>query len=609
MPNFMVCLKYWPAVPSEKMLKLPFTRKTCYTDLMSRNSIISQGMADLLDSVYNPMLVIDQDGVVVVCNRAAEKMLRVPRKNFLGKPLTAVLETSRLHTILKTGKTESVQKIVISGKTYISNRSPVTIDGEILGAVAVLQDISELELISTELEYTRKLTSELTAIIESSFDGIYVTDGNAKTIRVNKSYERITGIKREELLGRTMYELVDEGYFNESVTLRVLASGQPESIVQEIKTGKTVMVTGTPITDENDDIHTVVTNVRDVTELHRLQRELKTMESLQTHYREKLQRLKDVSGSGYIIQSKKMWDVYDLAMRLAQVDSTVLIQGESGVGKEVVANLIHSGSTRKDKPFLKISCAAIPENLLESELFGYAPGAFTGAHKNGKPGLFEMSHQGTLLLDEMGEMPLGLQAKLLRVVQEKQCVRIGSSQPVSVDVRILAATNRDIEAMVHKKEFRKDLFFRLNVVPVHVPPLRERKEAIVSFILHFLDRYNKKYDFKKQIDSRAMDIFYNYSWPGNVRELENLVERVVVVTPGHIISSDNLPSGMKETARTVPDTVFQNTSLKAALANLEKTILTQVLSEHKSTRKAARILCVDQSTVVRKAKRYQIPLS
>jgi PAS domain S-box-containing protein len=576
---------------------------------MSRNSIISQGMADLLDSVYNPMLVIDQDGVVVVCNRAAEKMLRVPRKNFLGKPLTAVLETSRLHTILKTGKTESVQKIVISGKTYISNRSPVTIDGEILGAVAVLQDISELELISTELEYTRKLTSELTAIIESSFDGIYVTDGNAKTIRVNKSYERITGIKREELLGRTMYELVDEGYFNESVTLRVLASGQPESIVQEIKTGKTVMVTGTPITDENDDIHTVVTNVRDVTELHRLQRELKTMESLQTHYREKLQRLKDVSGSGYIIQSKKMWDVYDLAMRLAQVDSTVLIQGESGVGKEVVANLIHSGSTRKDKPFLKISCAAIPENLLESELFGYAPGAFTGAHKNGKPGLFEMSHQGTLLLDEMGEMPLGLQAKLLRVVQEKQCVRIGSSQPVSVDVRILAATNRDIEAMVHKKEFRKDLFFRLNVVPVHVPPLRERKEAIVSFILHFLDRYNKKYDFKKQIDSRAMDIFYNYSWPGNVRELENLVERVVVVTPGHIISSDNLPSGMKETARTVPDTVFQNTSLKAALANLEKTILTQVLSEHKSTRKAARILCVDQSTVVRKAKRYQIPLS
>ncbi|MBU0971223.1 MAG: sigma 54-interacting transcriptional regulator, partial [Proteobacteria bacterium] len=480
---------------------------------------------------------------------------------------------------------------------------------EILGAVAVLQDISELELISTELEYTRKLTSELTAIIESSFDGIYVTDGNAKTIRVNRAYERITGIKREELLGRTMYELVDEGYFNESVTLRVLDTGQPESIVQEIKTGKTVMVTGTPITDENDDIHLVVTNVRDVTELHRLQRELKTMESLQTHYREKLQRLKDVSGSGYIIQSKKMGDVYDLAMRLAQVDSTVLIQGESGVGKEVVANLIHSGSTRKDKPFLKISCAAIPENLLESELFGYAPGAFTGAHKNGKPGLFEMSHQGTLLLDEMGEMPLGLQAKLLRVVQEKQCVRIGSSRPVTVDVRILAATNRDIEAMVHKKEFRKDLFFRLNVVPVHVPPLRERKEAIVSFILHFLDRYNKKYDFKKQIDSGAMEIFYNYSWPGNVRELENLVERVVVVTPGQIITSDNLPSGMKEITEKYPDPVFQHESLKAALANHEKAILTQVLYEHKSTRKAARILGVDQSTVVRKAKRYQIPLS
>lgn len=577
---------------------------------MDWTPIKSEEMTALLDSIYNPMIVIDDAGIIVVCNRAAERIISQPRETLLGQPVTSVLATSRLYTIVKTGKTESVKKITIGGKTYISNRTPVVIGEKIVGAVAVLQDISELELISSELDHTRRLSSELTAIIESSFDGIYVTDGNAKTIRVNQAYERITGIKAGEVVGRTMHDLVAERFFNQSVTLKVLESGRSESIVQKVRTGKTVMVTGTPFVDDTGRISLVVTNVRDVTELHRLQRELKTMESLQTRYREELQRLKGAAAgtSRYIIQSKKMTDVYELAMRLAQVDSTVLIQGESGVGKEVVADMIHTNSSRKDKAFLKISCAAIPEHLLESELFGYSPGAFTGASKKGKAGLFEMANQGTLLLDEIGEMPLSLQAKLLRVVQEKQCLRIGSSEPVDVDVRIIAATNRDLEAMVNRKTFRKDLFFRLNVVPLHVPPLRERKEAIVSFVRHFLERCNKKYGFSKQIDSNAMDMFYNYSWPGNVRELENLVERVVVVTPGDMIGLENLPSHMGSQICRDPGSLLTHGSLKASLAEIEKSIIKEVLLEHRSTRKAARILGVDQSTVVRKAKRYQIDL-
>ncbi len=573
---------------------------------MTQTLKISRELTALIDSMYNPVLVIDKSGCLIACNISAEKIIAHPREAVLGRPLISILDKSRLHNILKTGKTESVQKIAIGGKTFISNRTPVKIGEEIVGAMAVLQDISELEHISSELSATRSLSQELTAIIESSFDGIYVTDGSAKTIRVNKAYERITGLKRDELLGRNMHELVKEGFFNESVSLKVLSTRQPESLIQQVRSGKTVMVTGTPVFDENGEISLVVTNVRDVTELHSLQKKLKAMETLQNRYLEELTRLKTQTGGDgkYIIISKKMADVHALALRLAKVDSTVLIQGESGVGKEVVADMIHSASPRRDHPLMKISCAAIPEHLLESELFGYSEGAFTGAKKSGRPGLFEMADKGTLLLDEIGEMPLGLQAKLLRVVQEKQCLRIGGSDPVSVDVRILAATNRNLKTMVAKKEFRKDLFFRLNVVPVHIPPLRERKEAIAGFVQHFLKRLNKKYGYDKTFSPKAMDCLYDYDWPGNVRELENLIERVVVVTPGREITPESLPARIAETIHSTHLQKYHYTSLRAAMDEFEKKIISQVLAEQGSTRKAARVLGVNQSTIVRKAGRY-----
>ena len=569
---------------------------------------ISSEITALINSMHNPVLVIDREGILIGINEAAERIIARPGHELLGRPLVSILEKSRLHTILKTGKAEAVQKIAIGGKTYISNRTPVRLNGEIVGAMAVLQDVSELEDISSELKATRDLSHELTAIIESSFDGIYVTDGDAKTLRVNKAYERITGLCRKELIGRTMYDLVAEGVFNESVTIKVLASRHAESLIQQSRSGKTYMVTGTPVFDESGGISLVVTNVRDVTELQQLQKQLKNMETLQHQYLEALSQLKNYTGGHdkYILISKKMADVHALVLRLARVDSTVLIQGESGVGKEVVADMIHSASPRKKAPFMKISCAAIPENLLESELFGYRPGAFTGAKKEGRPGLFEMADKGTLLLDEIGEMPLGLQAKLLRVVQEKQCVRLGSSDPICVDVRILAATNRDLEKMVAKKEFRKDLFFRLNVVPVHIPPLRERKEAIAGFVQYFLKQLNKKYGYEKFFSPRAMDCLYGYGWPGNVRELENLIERVVVVTPGREIHVENLPDSMFRPGPSTPRPQYAHTSLKAAMDDFEKKIIAQVLADQGSTRKAAAVLGVNQSTIVRKAARHGI---
>nr|WP_320191254.1 sigma 54-interacting transcriptional regulator [uncultured Desulfobacter sp.] len=575
---------------------------------MTSSLTISPKMTALIDSMHNPVFVIDESGSLAWCNRPGEQIIGQSRIELLGRQLTDILKKSMLHNILKTGKSESVQKIAIGGKTYVSNRTPILMGKKIVGAMAVLQDISELEHISTELTATRNLSNELTAIIESSFDGIYVTDGEARTIRLNKAYEKLTGLRREELLGRTMHDLVAEGFFNESVTLKVLASRQPESLIQQVRSGKTYMVTGTPVFDKSGEISLVVTNVRDVTELHSLQRRMKNMETLQTQYLAELTRLKNQAqaDSKHIIISKKMLDVHALALRLGKVDSTVLIQGESGVGKEVVADIIHSASPRKDKPMMKISCAAIPEQLLESELFGYAEGAFTGAKRSGRAGLFEMADKGTLLLDEIGEMPLGLQAKLLRVVQDKQCARIGSSEPVIVDVRILAATNRDLKQMVTRKEFRKDLFFRLNVVPVHIPPLRERKEAIPGFVQHFLKQLNEKYGYDKYFSPRAMDCLCDYNWPGNVRELENLIERVVVVTHDREISLDSLPASLTQARLSTSYSEYNNTTLRSAMDEFERTIISQVLAEQGSTRKAAQVLGVNQSTICRKAARYGI---
>ena len=404
---------------------------------------------------------------------------------------------------------------------------------------------------------------------------------------LNKAYEKLTGLRREELLGRTMHDLVAEGFFNESVTLKVLASRQPESLLQQVRSGKTYMVTGTPVFDKSGEISLVVTNVRDVTELHSLQRRMKNMESLQTQYLAELARLKNQAQADdkHIVISKKMMDVHALDLRLGKVDSTVLIQGESGVGKEVVADIIHSASPRKEKPMMKISCAAIPSSCWNPSCSDTPKGRSPGPNDRGGPDCLRWRTKAPVLLDEIGEMPLGLQAKLLRVVQDKQCVRIGSSKPVIVDVRILAATNRDLTQMVARKEFRQDLFFRLNVVPVHIPPLRERKEAIPGFVQHFLKLLNDKYGYDKYFSPRAMDCLCDYDWPGNVRELKNLIERVVVVTHDREISLESLPARMTQ-ARIAPrPSQYTHTSLKAAMDEFERTIIAQVLAEQGSTRK------------------------
>ncbi len=320
---------------------------------------------------------------------------------------------------------------------------------------------------------------------------------------------------------------------------------------------------------------------------------------------EENQYIKLANFKKFIIHSEKMHELMKMVIHIATVDTTVLIQGESGVGKELIADILHSCSKRKNGPFVKINCAAIPANLLESELFGYEPGAFTGASKTGKAGMFELANGGVLFLDEIGDMPWDLQVKLLRAIQEMEITRVGGTQPIKIDLRILAGTNCCLQEAVVSERFRKDLYYRLNVVPIFVPPLRERPEDILALVQHFLEVYNHKHHMHKRLANDALHLFKQYNWPGNVRELENVIERLVVTTQHDIIGISDL-SAWSELIIFQEDVESELIPLHKAIENTERRMLQKAFSLHNSTYAVARALGVSQPTIVRKAAKYGI---
>ncbi|TEB10553.1 sigma-54 interaction domain-containing protein [Pelotomaculum propionicicum] len=428
-----------------------------------------------------------------------------------------------------------------------------------------------------EISEARRVASELEQVIEASHDGIFITDGKGDVLMVNSAWERICGMSREYVVGKNAQrDLVDKGFYNESAAYKALKEKKEVTIMLRMtggdKSGQKIMATGIPVLDERGEVKRVVVNVRDITEIVNLRDQLEESQQLNVKYAAELEqmRIKKLKNSNIIARSPKTRRVLEMATRVAKVDSTVLITGESGVGKEVIANTIHCLSQRSDGPMIKINCGAIPENLLESELFGYEPGAFTGASKQGKPGMFELAERGTLFLDEVGELSLNLQVKLLRVLQHHEVSRVGGLKPIPVDARIIAATNKDLMEMVKLERFRDDLYYRLNVVSIDVPPLRERKEDIPLLSVYFLDKINKKYNFNKYFSSEVIDRFLEYSWPGNIRELENVIERMVVMTDDKEITTQHLPLTIRNNAHSVVNVIFpEQTSLKSAVDELE----------------------------------------
>jgi transcriptional regulator with PAS, ATPase and Fis domain len=355
--------------------------------------------------------------------------------------------------------------------------------------------------------------------------------------------------------------------------------------------GAELLTTAVPILNDKNEIEYVVTTSQ----------ELQNYKIIKNEKEEKLHS-DPQNVATPITNCEKMKNILKVCEKIAKVDSTVLIQGESGTGKGVLANYIHSISKRSDKTFLKINCAALPGDLLESELFGYTEGAFTGASKKGKKGLLEIADQGTLFLDEIGEMPLSLQAKLLQVIQEKQFLPIGGREMKKVDVRIIAATNRDLVDMVQKNQFREDLFYRLNIIDIQLPPLRERKEDIIPLTYNFLYKFNKKYEMNKIISQECLDLFYWYTWPGNIRQLENVMERLVV-TSDSIIQQADLPDLILKNIK--PKTqYFLPSELDHALDHVKKTLVTQSYKKHKSSRKVAKDLNISQTRAAKLISQY-----
>lgn len=481
----------------------------------------------------------------------------------------------------------------------------ITDDGLVVGIVSKLDLVNYLNQEIEHLKNFKVLNDKMDAIFEASFDYLFVTDAEGRVTKANQAYYRITGIKPEEIIGKTMYELVAQGFYDRSCSIEVIETLKPVTFIQKIKTGRMVLVTGNPIFNEKGELTGVITNGRDITELNELKRTVEHVKHLSQHYKKELNCIKGLTDC--VVASPAMEELMAKISQIAKFDSAILVTGESGVGKEIIAHQIHLQSLRSDMPYIRINCASIPENLLESELFGYVEGAFTGAKKGGKMGIFELANGGTLLLDEIGELPLNMQAKLLRVIQENEVTRIGGSTTTKIDVRIIACTNRNLNEMVTRGEFRKDLYYRLNVVPVRVPPLRERREEIPVLVEYFLSKFNQKYKLNKEIAPSLIEELLLYDWPGNVRELKNVIERAIVTSKDNLISKIILqPNNVIEYEDNLDK---PNVDLKEIVQKIEKHYIKKYVIKYGSTRKAAEALGISQSTLCRKAALYKVNLN
>lgn len=541
----------------------------------------------LLELLPVGIITYDKNDNVIFSNKIAEEILQIS-----GWSLSQISVNQSLD-------------IPVGDKIYVANRVDIH-EGD-TGYVILLTDISNWH---NKINEQKEQIDELEDIFNSSYDEIFVIDGSGQTKRINKVGESYYGVPVKTLLGQNVNDLEKSGFFNQSVARIVLQDKKRVTMTQTTKSGKQLIVTGNPIFNENGDITRVVVNSRDISELLNLRKQLENTEQLVESYRQQLLKLSQekARSSELIAESPQMKRVLEMVDKVAQVDSTVLITGESGVGKGMLASRLHKLSKRSDGPFITINCGAIPENLLESELFGYEGGAFTGARKEGKKGLLELASGGTVFLDEITELPLGLQVKLLQVIHEKKLIRIGGSKYVEVNIRFVAATNRDIRRMVNEGLFREDLYYRLNVIPIVIPPLRYRQEDIPALVDYFFEKLNSKYQTNKRFTSEALDILKSYNWPGNVRELENLVERLLVTKEDNEIGVAQLPDYIFEGKSRFPNRIYvlDIYPLKEATEELEKQLIVMAHSRYKNTYKMAKALEINQSTVVRKLQKYQL---
>ncbi len=457
---------------------------------------------------------------------------------------------------------------------------------------------------------------QIIPILNVITDAVFIDDADGICQWCNDACEEMYNIEYDEIVGRHVEDLEKSGIFTPSVTRKVLEEKREITIIHENRFGRRLLTTGSPVfvpmtSGEwvaagegrySRTIAFVLTTSRDITQISTLQEQPDSPGSALLKARN-LDVPEDIDTSFIVSESEAMHNVMALTKKLASVNTTVLITGESGVGKGLIARQLHEEGVRWKKPFVTVNCGAIPDNLIESELFGYVAGAFTGSRSDGKQGLFEAAQDGTIFLDEISELPLNLQVKLLQVIQERQITPVGGTRPIPVDVRIISATNRNLEELVKEGKFREDLYYRLNVVPINVPALRERPADIIPLIQMNIARCNRELGETKSISPDALSILLKYPWPGNIRELQNIIERLVITTSHNVITENDIFIFIKEAAED-NQINYADTSLAAALERAEKEILSRALENYKSTRAIARVLKVSQPTIVRKLNKY-----
>jgi PAS domain S-box-containing protein len=541
----------------------------------------------ILDSIHEAVVAVNEQGIINVFNTAAQQILNIPSKEIVGHFASEVIPSSRLHLVLQSGVPELNQQQKIGSMRILTSRLPLrNQDNQVVGVVAVFHDITEMKHLTEEITDITEMKLLLESIIDATQDVISVTDQEGRIILVNPAYTKLIGLSREEVLGKTATIDIRKG---ESMHIHVMKTLEPVRYVplQAGPQRKEIIVSAAPIIVSGQ-LRGSVAVAHDISELRKLTEELGRMKSLvrqiQSHY----------TFDDIVCKSSVMLKTVDRARRAAGTPVTVLLNGESGTGKELFAHAIHHASQHKNTPFIRVNCAAIPEALLESELFGYEEGAFTGARKGGKKGLFEEANGGTIFLDEIGEIPLASQAKLLRVLQEKEVLRVGSVRPIPVCIRIIAATNRNLAAIVQNGTFREDLYYRINVFPITIPPLRNRIEELPELSCFLLKKLNEEYGRNVQaLSSDSLAILSDYHWPGNVRELENVLAggMINMLFNETVMSAKDLPKLGSKAQSPVSSTVSQTSAvvppiLGPTLEETERRIIIAALTANQGNRAA-----------------------
>ena len=572
-------------------------------------------LKDIFQFTSNGVIATDHKGRITHINRRSETILNIDARKHVGQTLLDVLPLtgSAVQQCLANGAQILGHQVHGKRTKLVLNVTPVMRHGEVAGAICNFQELSIFEKSARNLDSYKKLNRQLEAIFNASSDGIWVCNGRGVVISVNKASEALNGIKAGDVVGQTVAALLGNKVFDRSVTEQVLKTSRQQTIMQHVgKTGRSLLSTGTPVFDDNGNIFLVVVNERDMTELNGLRRQIEQNQKIAEKYREELADLsfRELKRNEIIAESSKMRHIIQMALKLSRIDaSNILILGESGTGKGLLAKLIHKNSTRHKNPFVEINCAALPENLLEAELFGYEKGAFTGASETGKIGLFELAQGGTLFLDEIGDMPLALQAKLLKYLDDKEIRRIGGTESITVECSTIAATNQDLSQLVKQKKFREDLFYRLNSFIIEIPPLRERQEDILALTRFYLNKYNHQYHCGKTIQSDAMQALQRYFFPGNIRELKNIIENAVVMSDddrmGEFIRKSLKEIDVARGAGLLGEG-YGSLCLRDRLAEVEKKMLRRALNRCRNTREMALELKISQPSVVRKLKKYRI---